>query len=124
MNSDKQKETVYDKLNDEQKAVQIPYFVHEGVAARMERTNKRLWITVILLIVLLVGTNAGWILYESQFDTYSYDQEAHYDNDVTTSILNNGTGRLIFNGNGYQAESESQGKENKPQESNETMPDM
>ena len=75
MNSDKQKETVYDKLNNEQKAVQIPYFVHEGVAARMERTNKRLWITVILLIVLLVGTNAGWIIHESQFSTYEVSQE-------------------------------------------------
>ena len=45
----------------------IPFFVHEGILARFERTNKRLWITVILLIVLLVGTNAGWIWYESQF---------------------------------------------------------
>jgi len=45
----------------------IPFFVHEGILARFERINKRLWITVILLIVLLVGTNAGWIWYESQF---------------------------------------------------------
>ena len=45
----------------------IPYFVHEGTLARFERINKRLWITIILLIILLVGTNAGWIWYESQF---------------------------------------------------------
>ena len=45
----------------------IPFFVHEGILARFERINKRLWITVILLIILLVGTNAGWIWYESQF---------------------------------------------------------
>ena len=45
----------------------IPYFVHEGTLARFERINKRLWITIILLIILLVGTNAGWIWYESQY---------------------------------------------------------
>ena len=45
----------------------IPYFVHEGTLARFERINKRLWITIILLIIRLVGTNAGWIWYESQY---------------------------------------------------------
>ena len=45
----------------------IPYFCHEGDMARAERTIKRLWILCILLIVLLVGTNAGWIYYESQW---------------------------------------------------------
>lgn len=44
----------------------IPYIVHEQEMARRERTEKRLWITIILLIVLLVGSNAGWIYYESQ----------------------------------------------------------
>lgn len=47
----------------------IPYFCHEGDMARAERTIKRLWILCILLIVLLVGTNAGWIYYESQWET-------------------------------------------------------
>ena len=45
----------------------IPYIVHEQEMARRERTEKRLWLTIILLICLLVGTNAGWIYYESQF---------------------------------------------------------
>lgn len=26
----------------------IPYFVHEGVLARMERTNHRLWVVVVV----------------------------------------------------------------------------
>lgn len=33
----------------------------------MERTIRRLWILCIILIVLLAGTNAAWIWYESQF---------------------------------------------------------
>lgn len=33
-----------------------------------ERTIKRLWVIIILLIVLFVGTNAAWIYYESQWE--------------------------------------------------------
>lgn len=45
----------------------INYAAHEGMMARMERTIRRLWILCIILIVLLAGTNAAWIWYESQF---------------------------------------------------------
>lgn len=45
----------------------VPYIVYEGSMARQERTIKRLWILAIILIVALVGTNAGWIYYESQW---------------------------------------------------------
>ena len=59
----------------EQHAEPVPFIVHEGTMARAERTAKRLWITILLLIVLLVGTNAGWIWYESQFQYYQTTQE-------------------------------------------------
>lgn len=45
----------------------IPYFAHEGIVAKMERANRRLWILCIILILLLAGTNGAWIWYESQF---------------------------------------------------------
>ena len=45
----------------------VPYIVHESSMARMERQIKRLWITVLVLIVMLVGTNGAWLLYNSQF---------------------------------------------------------
>ena len=41
----------------------VPYFVHEASMARMERQIKRLWITVLVLIVMLVATNGAWIWY-------------------------------------------------------------
>ena len=47
----------------------VPYIVHESAMARAERSAKRLWVVVILLIVLLVGTNGAWLWYESQFET-------------------------------------------------------
>ena len=54
----------------------VPYIVHEGDMARLERTNKRLWILSIMLVLLLVGTNAGWIYYENQFiDEVTITQE-------------------------------------------------
>ena len=47
----------------------VPYIVHEASMARMERQAKRLWIAVLLLIVMLVGTNGAWLFYESQWET-------------------------------------------------------
>ena len=47
----------------------IPYIAHEQEMARKERTEKRLWITIILLIVLLVGSNAGWLWWSNQWET-------------------------------------------------------
>ncbi len=69
----------------------IPYFCHEGDMARAERTIKRLWILCILLIVLLVGTNAGWIYYESQFtDEVTVTQEADTDGSGNAYVNNGG----------------------------------
>lgn len=39
------------------------------LSAMAERTIKRLWICVLVLIIALIGTNAGWLYYESQFET-------------------------------------------------------
>lgn len=47
----------------------VPYIAHEASMARMERQAKRLWIAVLLLIVLLVGTNVAWLYYENQWET-------------------------------------------------------
>ena len=54
---------------------QIPYIVHESQMARMERTNKRIWILCIILVACLIGTNAGWVYYESQFTDTEVSQE-------------------------------------------------
>lgn len=53
----------------------IPYFCHEGEMARAERTIKRLWILCILLVVLLVGTNIAWIVYENSFEDIVVTQD-------------------------------------------------
>lgn len=71
----------------------IPYFVHEGIMARMERTVRRLWILCIILILLLAGTNGAWIWYESQFEdvvtTKQITQDVQSD-DGGDAIINDG----------------------------------
>ena len=53
----------------------VPFIAHESMKATMERTIKRLWIVILLLIILLCGTNVAWIIYESQFETQSAEVE-------------------------------------------------
>ena len=65
----------------EQPSEAVPFIVHEGMMARAEITIKRLWITILLLIVLLVGTNAGWIWYQSQFEYYQTTQGVTQESD-------------------------------------------
>ena len=77
----------------EQPSEAVPYIVHEGMMARAERTAKRLWITILLLIVLLVGTNAGWIWHESQFEDIAISQEN--EDGYNNFVGNDGD---IFNG--------------------------
>ena len=47
---------------------EVPIIVHESALARMERQLKRQFILCIILIVVLVGTNMAWIVYENQFE--------------------------------------------------------
>lgn len=56
------------KGNDAHAPESIPYIVHEATMAQMERTIKRLWITILTLIFLLVGSNCIWIWYNAQFE--------------------------------------------------------
>ena len=48
----------------------IPYIAYEAAMSRFERINKRLWILCIILIILLVGSNIGWLIFESQFEYF------------------------------------------------------
>lgn len=83
---------------DEFKEVMVPYVAHEGEMTRMERTNHRLWILCIMLLVALLATNAGWIWYESQWEvvesTESYEINS---NDGGNAVYNEG-GEVRING--------------------------
>lgn len=74
---------------------------HEGDMARMERANKRLWVVIIILIVALIGSNAGWIYCESQFEEISTQIEAEQETD-------DGGDNYVVGGDFYEP-SESEG---------------
>ena len=82
----------------------VPYIVHESSMARMERHIKRLWIAVIVSVCLLFASNVGWMIYESQFETFYYEQDGEGINNV-----NIGEQGDLRNG----AESENQAQEEK-----------
>lgn len=69
-------------------------FKDEIFIATLERTIRRLWILCIILILLLVGTNALWLYYESQFEdivtTESIETETSDGGDATGIIGNRG----------------------------------
>ena len=46
----------------------VPYVVHESAMARAERHTKALVLVIVLLIVLLVGSNGTWLWYKNQFE--------------------------------------------------------
>ena len=47
----------------------VPFTAHELDMARLERSNKRGFILNILLVLALVASWVGFIVYESQFET-------------------------------------------------------
>lgn len=54
---------------------QVPYYVYEGEQARAERHIKRLWILCIIIFLALIGTNAGWLVYENSFEDIVVTQD-------------------------------------------------
>lgn len=57
-------------------------FIHDAYISMAERTIKRQWITIILLILLLFGSWIGFIYYESQYtDEETTTIEATQDGD-------------------------------------------
>lgn len=82
--------------------INVPYTVFEGEMARSERHIKRLWIALVLCVLALFGTNAGWLIYESQFETYTY--EYSQDGDGLNNINTGEQGDVFF---GPETEGES-----------------
>lgn len=60
----------------------VPYFIYEKGEARHERREKRLWIALIISIILIFASNVCWLIYESMYDTVSYDQDGSGINNV------------------------------------------
>lgn len=81
----------------------VPFVAHESMMTRMERTNHRLWILSIFLIICLIASNVAWVIYESQFE--------YYDETVTQEVTQNaeaeGDASVRFIGGDVNGESDS-----------------
>lgn len=46
----------------------VPYFIHEGMMARDERTIKRLILALMITVALLVISNMAWLYVWQQYE--------------------------------------------------------
>lgn len=81
----------------------VDYLVHEQSQVRADRVNRRSFIIIIILIIALVGTNAGWIYYENQFTDVST---------TTIEAQQDGEGINFVNGGDFNYGSESKDNNN------------
>ena len=81
----------------------VDYLVYEQSQVRSDRVNRRSFIIIIVLIVALVGTNAGWIYYENQFTDVST---------TTIEAQQDGSGINFVNGGDFSYGTESKDNNN------------
>lgn len=67
-------------------------FIIESAFAKLEKANTRLWIICLILILALIGTNAGWIWYENQFEEVVVTQEVEATSDGSSDLNLNTVG--------------------------------
>lgn len=88
----------------EKKAEPVSYLAFESMKATLERTTRRLWVLIIILVILLFGSNAAWLYYESQWDTV---KTTEVNQDVDTG---EGSAYVAGIGDVYRGESETEGQ--------------
>lgn len=127
------------KLTNDQMTVQIPYYLHEGEmeragiaykeeTERLERLNKRWFVSFLIVLVMLFGSNLAWVIHESQFEDQVISYEVAQDSgEGGQNTFSNNTVRLIGgddNGEaGYQSDNPATGEENVEQQS-ENVPNV
>jgi hypothetical protein len=85
----------------------IPYYAYDALTMLTNRTIRRLWILCIILVVLLVGSNVGWLVYEAQYeDVVTTTNKIETESDYGDAI------GIIGSGNGVNGESKSNADNN------------
>lgn len=85
---------------------EIPYIIFESELARLERIIKKQFILIIIAICFLVGTNAYWVWYESQWEEVTTTE-------VTQDVDSGDGGDAIINdGVRINGEGETDGQDN------------
>lgn len=83
----------------------VSYYVHEAEVARSETHSKRWMIAALIAFLALIGTNVGWIIYESTYEDVVMTQTGTADGDGSTVNLTGvGSGDLTYYGNESDAD--------------------
>lgn len=69
----------------------IPYIAYESALARNERTAKRLIVSLIICILLLMISNLAWLYALSSFE--------YVAEDTTTTVTQDGEGQNVYGDN-------------------------
>ena len=69
--------------------ISVPFAVYESAMAQIRRL---VWV-IVLLVVLLVGTNVGWLWYESTMETVIETTETTFEDVVQES--NEGSNNIV-----------------------------
>lgn len=82
---------------------QIPFIAHEQMMVRMERTNHRLWILCIFLIICLIASNVAWVIYKNQWEVVE-----ETTTEVSQDSGEGGVNRLNVVGGDYYGEADGE----------------
>ena len=66
-------------MNEKNVPENVPYIVHEGDMARLERSNKRLLIALIAALVIMLLNNIAWLIYDH---VESQDKQTEYISEI------------------------------------------
>ena len=111
-----------EQYTKEQQVANVPFFIHEATVERLERLNKRWFILALVIFIALIATNAGWIIYESKYETYYYSQEAQTENAPAITLLNTGEGDINYDQGKTSAQ--SAGQEDQLEQPDEAVPEV
>lgn len=74
----------------------------EAALAMAERTIRRLWITILVLIVLMTGMAIGFFVYESQFEEYTESVEIDAEQDGDYNFVSGGDLKYVTEDTGSE----------------------
>lgn len=82
-------EKVEKKLNKVQEKINETTLAVE-MLKELKKSGQRKFIIIIILIIALIGTNVGWLIYESQFETIT-EETTQYMEDLDNPTNSNFT---------------------------------
>ena len=79
MSEKKTVEMMYSELTEQQKNEPMPYYRHQIELARQGLNTKRWFVFSIVLLALLIATNAFWIIKDMQYQDEVWTYEIQQD---------------------------------------------